>query len=168
MRKASWGSDTTAYSFFNVYYDANVLYFCCPGSCTASSRLLVGEETEKQQPGGKNHQHPLGGVGVQRWGGEEKRKSCHGLDRCFIRAVFSVHVSERSVVADSGVGAGIDSYYEYLLKAYVLLGDDQLLQRFNIVSVPRHTTRARTHTLSSCFQTRHVPFASLKTAHFVY
>lgn len=24
---------------------------------------------------------------------------------------------------DSGVGAGIDSYYEYLMKAYILLGD---------------------------------------------
>uniref|UniRef100_A0A8C5H2N9 alpha-1,2-Mannosidase n=1 Tax=Gouania willdenowi TaxID=441366 RepID=A0A8C5H2N9_GOUWI len=32
----------------------------------------------------------------------------------------------------NGVGAGIDSYYEYLLKAYILLGDDQFLQRFNI------------------------------------
>lgn len=41
---------------------------------------------------------------------------------------------------DSGVGAGIDSYYEYLLKAYVLLGDDQFLQRFNIVR-----TFAQTH-----------------------
>lgn len=37
---------------------------------------------------------------------------------------------------DSGVGAGIDSYYEYLLKAYILLGDDMFLQRFNIVSNP--------------------------------
>lgn len=42
------------------------------------------------------------------------------------------------VLADSGVGAGIDSYYEYLLKAYVLLGDDEFLQRFNVVSVPPH------------------------------
>ncbi|KAJ8418998.1 hypothetical protein AAFF_G00004970 [Aldrovandia affinis] len=33
---------------------------------------------------------------------------------------------------DSGVGAGIDSYYEYLLKAYILLGDDLFLHRFNI------------------------------------
>ncbi|RWS28702.1 ER degradation-enhancing alpha-mannosidase-like protein 3 [Leptotrombidium deliense] len=32
---------------------------------------------------------------------------------------------------DSGVGAGIDSYYEYLLKAYILLGDEQYLGRFN-------------------------------------
>ncbi|CAG5125309.1 unnamed protein product [Candidula unifasciata] len=31
----------------------------------------------------------------------------------------------------SGVGAGIDSYYEYVLKAYVLLGDDTYLSRFN-------------------------------------
>lgn len=38
--------------------------------------------------------------------------------------------------ADSGVGAGIDSYYEYLMKAYILLGDDVFLQRFNTVSPP--------------------------------
>lgn len=40
-------------------------------------------------------------------------------------------------LTDSGVGAGIDSYYEYLLKAYILLGDDQFLQRFNTVSICR-------------------------------
>lgn len=32
---------------------------------------------------------------------------------------------------DSGVGAGIDSYYEYCLKSYVLLGDGRYLDRFN-------------------------------------
>lgn len=32
---------------------------------------------------------------------------------------------------ESGVGAGIDSYYEYVLKAYILLGDDTYLDRFN-------------------------------------
>ena len=32
---------------------------------------------------------------------------------------------------DSGVGAGIDSYYEYCLKAYILLGDERYLGRFN-------------------------------------
>ena len=37
-------------------------------------------------------------------------------------------------IADSGVGAGIDSYYEYCLKAYVLLGDQTYLQRFSKVS----------------------------------
>lgn len=40
------------------------------------------------------------------------------------------------VFADSGVGAGIDSYYEYLMKAYILLGDNVFLERFNIVSLP--------------------------------
>ena len=35
--------------------------------------------------------------------------------------------------ADSGVGAGIDSYYEYCLKAYILFGDQTYLQRFNKV-----------------------------------
>lgn len=34
---------------------------------------------------------------------------------------------------DSGVGAGIDSYYEYCLKAYVLLGESRYLSRFNKV-----------------------------------
>ena len=37
-------------------------------------------------------------------------------------------------ITDSGVGAGIDSYYEYCLKAYVLLGDQTYLQRFSKVS----------------------------------
>ncbi|GMT31202.1 hypothetical protein PFISCL1PPCAC_22499 [Pristionchus fissidentatus] len=32
---------------------------------------------------------------------------------------------------DSGIGAGIDSYYEYCLKAYILLGDSAYLERFN-------------------------------------
>lgn len=32
---------------------------------------------------------------------------------------------------DSGVGAGIDSYYEYCLKSYILLGDDEFLERFS-------------------------------------
>lgn len=38
------------------------------------------------------------------------------------------------VCSDSGVGAGIDSYYEYLMKAYILLGDKVFLDRFNVVS----------------------------------
>ena len=32
---------------------------------------------------------------------------------------------------ESGIGAGIDSYYEYLLKAYIFLGDETYLERFN-------------------------------------
>ena len=32
---------------------------------------------------------------------------------------------------DSGIGAGIDSYYEYLFKGYILLSDDDYLDRFN-------------------------------------
>jgi hypothetical protein len=31
---------------------------------------------------------------------------------------------------DSGVGAGIDSYYEYVAKAYILLGDEKYLGRW--------------------------------------
>ncbi len=32
---------------------------------------------------------------------------------------------------DSGVGAGIDSYYEYVAKAYILLGEEKYLSRWN-------------------------------------
>lgn len=34
--------------------------------------------------------------------------------------------------SEAGVGAGIDSYYEYLFKAYVLLGETHYLERFNL------------------------------------
>lgn len=44
-------------------------------------------------------------------------------------------ISKSSLLSltDSGVGAGIDSYYEYLMKAYILLGDNVYLERFNTV-----------------------------------
>ncbi|XP_030640038.1 ER degradation-enhancing alpha-mannosidase-like protein 3 isoform X2 [Chanos chanos] len=57
----------------------------------------------------------------------EKRQRNSNL----VGTTINIHSGEW-VRRDSGVGAGIDSYYEYLLKAYILLGDDQLLQRFNI------------------------------------
>lgn len=44
--------------------------------------------------------------------------------------VLNVHSGDW-IRRDSGVGAGIDSYYEYCLKAYILLGDDKYLTRFN-------------------------------------
>lgn len=47
--------------------------------------------------------------------------------------VLNVH-SGTWVRRDSGVGAGIDSYYEYCLKAYILLGEDRYLSRFNKVN----------------------------------
>ncbi|XP_058493620.1 ER degradation-enhancing alpha-mannosidase-like protein 3 isoform X1 [Solea solea] len=57
----------------------------------------------------------------------EKRQRNSNL----VGTTINIHNGEW-VRRDSGVGAGIDSYYEYLLKAYVLLGDDLFLQRFNI------------------------------------
>ncbi|XP_076025284.1 ER degradation-enhancing alpha-mannosidase-like protein 3 [Genypterus blacodes] len=48
-----------------------------------------------------------------------------------VGTVINIHNGEW-VRRDSGVGAGIDSYYEYLMKAYILLGDDVFLERFNI------------------------------------
>lgn len=37
--------------------------------------------------------------------------------------------------ADSSIGAGIDSFFEYLLKAYVLFGDQEMYDVFVQVSI---------------------------------
>lgn len=47
-----------------------------------------------------------------------------------VGTVINIHNGDW-VRKDSSVGAGIDSYYEYCLKAYILLGDDTYLERFN-------------------------------------
>ncbi|KAK7576581.1 hypothetical protein V9T40_012867 [Parthenolecanium corni] len=44
--------------------------------------------------------------------------------------ILNVHSGDW-IRRDSGVGAGIDSYYEYCLKAYILLSDEKYLRRFN-------------------------------------
>lgn len=44
--------------------------------------------------------------------------------------VLNVHSGDW-IRRESGVGAGIDSYYEYCLKSYILLGDERYLARFN-------------------------------------
>ncbi|XP_041098539.1 ER degradation-enhancing alpha-mannosidase-like protein 3 isoform X2 [Polyodon spathula] len=56
----------------------------------------------------------------------EKRQ--RGSD--LVGTVINIHNGDW-VRRDSGVGAGIDSYYEYLMKAYILLGDGVYLERFN-------------------------------------
>ncbi|XP_062411063.1 ER degradation-enhancing alpha-mannosidase-like protein 3 isoform X1 [Sardina pilchardus] len=56
----------------------------------------------------------------------EKRQ--RGSD--LVGTVINIHNGDW-VRRDSGVGAGIDSYYEYLMKAYILLGDNVYLERFN-------------------------------------
>ncbi|XP_076330874.1 ER degradation-enhancing alpha-mannosidase-like protein 1 [Tachypleus tridentatus] len=47
----------------------------------------------------------------------------------------------------SGVGAGIDSYYEYLLKSYILFGEEEDLQRFNesYHIIKRYMRKGRPH-----------------------
>lgn len=46
-------------------------------------------------------------------------------------------MSYSSSLTEAGVGAGTDSYYEYVLKAYVLLGDEKYLYRFDKVRMRR-------------------------------
>ncbi|XP_071948270.1 ER degradation-enhancing alpha-mannosidase-like protein 3 [Antedon mediterranea] len=47
-----------------------------------------------------------------------------------VGTIINIHNGDW-VRRDSGVGAGIDSYYEYLLKSYVLLGEDNYLDWFS-------------------------------------
>lgn len=59
-----------------------------------------------------------------------------------VGTVLNVETGEW-VRRESGVGAGSDSYYEYLMKAYILLGDTTYLNRFNrhYSSVMRYISR---------------------------
>ncbi|XP_059157646.1 ER degradation-enhancing alpha-mannosidase-like protein 3 [Physella acuta] len=57
------------------------------------------------------------------WGQRHRSNNLMGM-------VINIHSGDW-IRRESGVGAGIDSYYEYVLKAYVLLGDDTYLARFN-------------------------------------
>lgn len=77
--------------------------------------------------------------------------------------VSHVKVICSSVFSDSGVGAGIDSYYEYLMKAYILLGDNVFLERFNIVSPPS----LHVH-IEVCIQAFGACCIVLTTAHFIH
>ncbi|KAJ3410692.1 ER degradation-enhancing alpha-mannosidase-like protein 1 [Chytridiales sp. JEL 0842] len=46
----------------------------------------------------------------------------------------TIHADTGQWIHDTaGIGAGIDSFYEYLLKAHILFGDDQYLDEFNVV-----------------------------------
>lgn len=56
----------------------------------------------------------------------EKRNRASDL----VGTTINIHDGEW-LVKDSSIGAGIDSYYEYLFKGYILLGDDTFLYRFN-------------------------------------
>ena len=59
----------------------------------------------------------------------------------------SRHLKRLISFTDSGIGAGIDSYYEYCLKAYILLGDTSYLEKFNKVSSRLCFLRKRTDCL---------------------
>ena len=59
----------------------------------------------------------------------QKRHQGHNL----VGTTINIHSGEWTR-KDSGVGAGIDSYYEYCLKSYILLGQREYLRRFDKVS----------------------------------
>ncbi|XP_055353568.1 ER degradation-enhancing alpha-mannosidase-like protein 1 isoform X2 [Paramacrobiotus metropolitanus] len=56
----------------------------------------------------------------------EKRSRATGLLGNSINVALGEWIDKMS-----GVGAGMDSYYEYLLKAYILFGDEEYLKIFN-------------------------------------
>ena len=62
----------------------------------------------------------------------QKRHQGHNL----VGTTINIH-NEEWTRKESGVGAGIDSYYEYCLKSYILLGQPEYLRRFEKVSLGR-------------------------------
>ena len=68
----------------------------------------------------------------------QKRHQGHNL----VGTTINIHNGEWTR-KESGVGAGIDSYYEYCLKSYILLGQPEYLRRFDKVSRERERKRER-------------------------
>ena len=62
----------------------------------------------------------------------QKRHQGHNL----VGTTINIHNGEWTR-KESGVGAGIDSYYEYCLKSYILLGQPEYLRRFEKASLGR-------------------------------
>ncbi|CAG4955198.1 unnamed protein product [Colias eurytheme] len=102
-------------------------------------RLLPAFNTSTGIPHGRvNLRHGIRGLSESRETCTAKRTklSMDGLWKIRHRTsdlmgtVINIHSGDW-VRKDSGVGAGIDSYYEYCLKAYILLGDEKYLARFN-------------------------------------
>ncbi|XP_072228295.1 ER degradation-enhancing alpha-mannosidase-like protein 3 isoform X2 [Leuresthes tenuis] len=94
-------------------------------TCTACAGTMILEFAALSRFSGKSvfEEHARKALDVL-W---ERRQ--RGSD--LVGTVINIHNGEW-VRRESGVGAGIDSYYEYLMKAYILLGDNVFLERFNI------------------------------------
>uniref|UniRef100_A0A6Q2YB63 alpha-1,2-Mannosidase n=1 Tax=Esox lucius TaxID=8010 RepID=A0A6Q2YB63_ESOLU len=93
-------------------------------TCTACAGTMILEFAALSRLSGESvfEEHARKALDVL-W---EKRQ--RGSD--LVGTVINIHNGDW-VRRDSGVGAGIDSYYEYLMKAYILLGDNVYLERFN-------------------------------------
>lgn len=49
-------------------------------------------------------------------------------------------VSKKWVAQDAGIGAGVDSYFEYLVKGAIMLQDEELLNMFQGKSYSTNAT----------------------------
>lgn len=59
-------------------------------------------------------------------------KSRSPLD--LVGTIINIH-NGQWVYTQSSIGAGIDSFYEYLLKSYILFGDEDYRDMFDKVSI---------------------------------
>lgn len=94
-------------------------------TCTACAGTMILEFAALSRLSGESvfEEHARRALDVL-WDRRQKESDLVGT-------VINIHNGEW-IRRDSGVGAGIDSYYEYLMKAYILLGDNVFLERFNI------------------------------------
>lgn len=93
-------------------------------TCTACAGTMILEFAALSRLSGESvfEEHARRALDVL-WDKRQKESDLVGT-------VINIHNGEW-IRRESGVGAGIDSYYEYLMKAYILLGDNVFLERFN-------------------------------------
>ena len=113
------------HSRVNLKYGADFLSRQNTATCTACAGTLLLEF-----------------AALSRFTGVEKYETAarKAMDALWSRRAFSTNLVGETINitnglwtrTDSGVGAGIDSYYEYLLKAHVMLGDEGYHDMFQI------------------------------------
>ena len=113
------------YSRVNLKHGADFLSRQNTATCTACAGTLLLEF-----------------AALSRFTGVEKYETAarKAMDALWSRRAFSTNLVGETINitnglwtrTDAGVGAGIDSYYEYLLKAHVMLGDEGYRDMFQI------------------------------------
>ncbi|ESP01710.1 hypothetical protein LOTGIDRAFT_139192 [Lottia gigantea] len=103
---------------------SNVISSNCKDTCTACAGTMILEFAALSRLTG-DPQFEVNAHKAMDYLWQQRHRSTD-----LMGTVINIHNGDW-IRRESGVGAGIDSYYEYVLKAYILLGDESYLDRFN-------------------------------------